>query len=295
MLTTSFVLLAMACFLLLGMADVYRYRYGDTSPIAVAYKSGTAIELGDLCFLDSADGYTAKPAGSFTWVAATATPSAPTGATETGAAVSSLTSGATGIKVAYVFPWGEGTLSSAGSVNVTGNGDAIRLDGIDMSALPSGTRRAVYVETAQGSGTYKLWMEDSGGASLITGYGVGRTPPTAAAQDATAMSQYGFGQAFAGHSAQSYDGSTGSSIPIGVKDGKVRIDTEGVFEFDCASTSFNAGDLVGPAKASGNTLEPQKVVSVSHELLAVGRVQEATSSATKVKVRIRGRATNLNR
>lgn len=258
------------------------YKYGDTSPITVALKTGVAVAIADMCLVDEADSYKLKPAGSLTWVSAVSTPSAPTGATETGCAVSDLTSGATGIKVAYIFPWGEGTLSSAGSVTVTGSGDGITLHGI---ALPDpAVRLAVYVETAQGSGTYKLYRETNGEAILIVGYGVGRTPPTAQPQTATALTQFAFNQRFVGCSAQRYDGSNASAY--GIKDGKLRVDTGGVFQFDCASASFNPGDLVGPAKASGNTLEPQKVVAVTHPALAIGRVVAPTSSETTVLVRI---------
>ena len=61
---------------------------------------------------------------------------------------------------------------------------------------------------------------------------------------------------------------------------------QGIWEFDCASASFAVGDLVGPAKQTGNLLEPQKVVSVATVALSIGRVVEATSSATRVRVEI---------
>lgn len=66
----------------------------------------------------------------------------------------------------------------------------------------------------------------------------------------------------------------------------MRVDAGGVYEFSCASASFAVGDLVGPAKQSGNALESQKVVSVGNEGLAIGRVVEATSSETTVKVEL---------
>ncbi len=43
------------------MADVMRWRYGETNPITVAVDSATVIEIGDLCYLDTDD---AKPASS---------------------------------------------------------------------------------------------------------------------------------------------------------------------------------------------------------------------------------------
>jgi hypothetical protein len=66
----------------------------------------------------------------------------------------------------------------------------------------------------------------------------------------------------------------------------VRVATEGVFEFDCASASFELGALVGPAKQSGNALENQKIVSVANEGLAVGRVARRSANETKVYVEI---------
>lgn len=69
-------------------------------------------------------------------------------------------------------------------------------------------------------------------------------------------------------------------------DNRARVDTTGVYEFDCASASFDVGDLVGAAKQSGNALESQKVVAVASEALAIGRVMEKTSSSTRVKVKI---------
>lgn len=43
------------------MADVMRWRYGDTNPTTVAVDSATVIEIGDLVYLDTDD---AKPASS---------------------------------------------------------------------------------------------------------------------------------------------------------------------------------------------------------------------------------------
>lgn len=43
------------------MADVMRWRYGDTNPVVCAVDSGTAIEIGDMVYLDTDD---VKPASS---------------------------------------------------------------------------------------------------------------------------------------------------------------------------------------------------------------------------------------
>ncbi len=69
-------------------------------------------------------------------------------------------------------------------------------------------------------------------------------------------------------------------------DNQVSIVTAGVVEFDCASATFEVGDWVGPAKASGNNMEAQKVVAVASDLLSIGRVAERGTSITRVKVRI---------
>lgn len=59
-----------------------------------------------------------------------------------------------------------------------------------------------------------------------------------------------------------------------------------VYEFDCDSATFTVGQLVGPAKQTGNALEDRKVVAVSNATEAIGRVAEAGTSVTKVKVQI---------
>lgn len=68
--------------------------------------------------------------------------------------------------------------------------------------------------------------------------------------------------------------------------GFVRVDTVGVFEFDCATATFNIGDLVGPAKDTGNALLSQTVVAVGSKVAAIGRVNEGGTNLTKVKVRV---------
>jgi hypothetical protein len=67
----------------------------------------------------------------------------------------------------------------------------------------------------------------------------------------------------------------------------IRVNTSGVHEFDCAASTWNLGDLVGPAKQTGNALENQKVAAVASEALAIGRVAKYYgSNTTKVLVRI---------
>lgn len=66
----------------------------------------------------------------------------------------------------------------------------------------------------------------------------------------------------------------------------VRVATTGVFEFDCASATFEVGALLGPVETSGgDALEDQKVVSVATANLAVGRCAKRLSQAgTKLLV-----------
>lgn len=288
LLLESMILLAL-CLALVCMANVHRHRWGPTMPVSHPFKSGVAVFIGDLCYRDASDSYKLKPAGSFTWQSAVSTPSAPTVTNTTTTLATGLTNALTGVKVSYQFPWGEGTLSSAGTATPTAQAGLL-LAGLAVPSPAIGVN--VYVESSAGSGTYKLYAQyavqpgqQGIGNQLIVGYGTGQVPPgSPAAQDATAVSQYTFRQSFAGVSEQCYDGTNDSAY--GIKDGKLRASQSGVYEFDCASASFNVGDLVGPAKQSGNALEPQKVVAVTHELLAIGRVVEGTSSQTTVKVEI---------
>ena len=105
-----------------------------------------------------------------------------------------------------------------------------------------------------------------------------------------AQTQFNFAQKFLGVSGQKKVAAT-ARVYGNSEDNTIRIDTDGAYEFDCASTSFAVGDLVGPAKQSGNALESQKVVAVADESLAIGRVVDATSSETRVLVRILSKMT----
>jgi hypothetical protein len=67
----------------------------------------------------------------------------------------------------------------------------------------------------------------------------------------------------------------------------IRVATTGVFEFDCASATFDVGELVGAAAATGTNLENQKVVAVATSNLAIGRCAKGVSPAgTRVLVDI---------
>ena len=73
------------------------------------------------------------------------------------------------------------------------------------------------------------------------------------------------------------------------------VSTSGVYEADCASTTFNVGDYVGMAKASGNALLPQTVASVPSLARAIGVVVEAGANLTRVKFRLLSKVLPLAR
>lgn len=49
------------------MADFYRYRYGETNPMNIAFKVGVAVSIGDMVYLDTSDSFTLKPASAYPW------------------------------------------------------------------------------------------------------------------------------------------------------------------------------------------------------------------------------------
>jgi hypothetical protein len=49
------------------------YRNGPTSPVLVPLKAAVAVNVGDICFVDTSDGNTLKPAMSFPWTTNLAT------------------------------------------------------------------------------------------------------------------------------------------------------------------------------------------------------------------------------
>ncbi len=70
----------------------------------------------------------------------------------------------------------------------------------------------------------------------------------------------------------------------------IQVATSGVFEFTCASASFEVGGLVGSDEAgSGTALEDQVVVSVASEDLAIGKVAKTAASSTTVLVAIQSK------
>jgi len=100
-----------------------------------------------------------------------------------------------------------------------------------------------------------------------------------------ATTQSDFRALFLGVSGQQKDANL-ARVFGNATDNVIRIDAGGIFTFDCASATFEVGDFVGPAKQTGNALEDQKVVKVSTEATAIGRVVERGTSITRVKIQI---------
>jgi hypothetical protein len=68
----------------------------------------------------------------------------------------------------------------------------------------------------------------------------------------------------------------------------IRVATTGVFEFDCPSTAFELGDLVGvDENAAGTALLNQQVAKVAAAKYAVGRDAKRQSATTTVLIEIR--------
>ena len=72
------------------------------------------------------------------------------------------------------------------------------------------------------------------------------------------------------------------------EDRSIRVATTGVFEFDCASDTFEVGDLLGPSEnGAGNALLDQSAIAVSNVNAAIGRCAKRVAPAgTRVLVDI---------
>lgn len=274
-----------------------QYINGDVNEVKLTIATAKTCTTGDMVGMSSG---TLVKASDETWGTAVATPSAPTVADAGVNIGTGLTNAATGVKVSYQFPWGEGALSNAGSATPTANA-AIKMTGLAIPAPAIGLN--VYVETAAASGTYKLWNsfrfaegQQGIGQIFITGYGVGQTPPattvTSAALDVT---QYNFVSKFVGPVMQSKSSSTVARVFGNSEDNRIIAATSGIWEYDCASATFAVGDYVGPAKDTGNALLDNKVVAVDGAAKAIGRVVEAGTSITRVKVKVFSKMLNLER
>lgn len=106
----------------------------------------------------------------------------------------------------------------------------------------------------------------------------GEVLPVAALESAgsLAATQEAFHDAFVGVAMQSSP--LGSATPI-------RVATTGVFEFDCASATFDVGDLIGGNDSGAGSLDNQIVDEVATPNLAIGRcVKRVSPAGTKVLV-----------
>lgn len=89
-----------------------------------------------------------------------------------------------------------------------------------------------------------------------------------------ATTQANFAAKFLGVAMES--SASGETTPISVD-----VSSQSVWEFDCASANFVAGGPVGPAKASGNALEDQKLVTAV-AASSIGFVHATGTSLTRV-------------
>ncbi len=101
-------------------------------------------------------------------------------------------------------------------------------------------------------------------------------------QGSEAANQALFASRFAGVAMQASD--AGEDVPV-------RIATDGIFEFECPSGTWEPGDLVGASENSnGDGLLNQQVQRVTRPELAIGYVARREASATsRVRVRLLGR------
>lgn len=110
-----------------------------------------------------------------------------------------------------------------------------------------------------------------------------------------ATTQTAFALLFLGVAAQTKTSTTVARVFGNSEDNVIMVSSAGVYEFDCASATFEVGDLVGPAKDTGNALLDDKVVGVASEAYAIGRVVERGTSITRVKVRLLSKLAPLAR
>lgn len=144
----------------------------------------------------------------------------------------------------------------------------------------------------QTPGGYPISLGDCCWVSVADSYKVMASDrfPWLGTLDAT---QQSFAQVFLGVSAQRWDG---HFISFGLMNGLIRIDTGGVFEFDCSPLDFFVvGDMVGLAAGNSNGIDfllPQMVVRVDSADKAIGWVERGLGTkANTVLVRLFDRAT----
>ena len=299
--------------------NTVRYVYGDAQPVKAPWKGTYNFNIGDIMYEDNTDTvtppdqagalYPVKPCYDFTWQSAISDPIA--GPTATAISAASLIgpgfAAGTSYKVQYTYvtpdgPYGtylESGPSSYSSAIVIATGGGIAITGV---SVPSGVQKVNWYVTNGTGTTPQLAASTLYGASVnltVAPPATAPAPPAANGLSALVLTQFAFVQQFLGVSAQYYNGNSfgqpGAVVNYGVTDGYTRIDAGGVFNFVCATATFNVGDLVGVAKDTGNNLAGQTVVAVSSKALAIGRVEQGTYQATTVLVRINPvKPTNLS-
>lgn len=107
--------------------------------------------------------------------------------------------------------------------------------------------------------------------------------------DAKPASSQGDAGSLAGNQEAFHDAFLGVAMQASAagETNEIRVATTGVFEFDCASDTFEIGGLLGLVETGGTTLLNQTVVDVATANLAVGRVAKREAVAnTRVFVDI---------
>jgi hypothetical protein len=275
------------------------YRYGETNPVKVPWKSAVAVNVGDLVFQDDTDSFTVKPAMSLTFQTVIADPSVAPTIADSGAAASPGF-GAGNYKAQYTYVTASGLESgpspASGAVAITAT-HGITVSGVTLPAGVIGIN--LYLSAAGGSATTFVQYMPGGSTVTVTGPPQANSPapPAANGLSALALTQALFAQKFLGVAGQQFDGVNTSAY--GINDGTLRVDTGGVYDYPCASATFNQGDLVAVAQDVGSNLAGQKVVLAgtafaaanvnafggaggpsSVRAIAIGRVAQAYTSAT---------------
>ena len=266
------------------------YLYGDTRAYFPPIASSQQVAVGDLIGVSSG---TLIRATDVTWASAVATPTAPTVANSAVAIGSPLTNALTNVKISYVFPWGEGTLSAAANATPTANA-ALLVSGTSLVPPSPALYTNIYVETSAGSGVYQLYGSTYGSAVLVQSYGAGQVPyalnpgGTAVSSGALQVTQYNFVQIYAGVATQAKALTTffgvAATVPYGNSLPNLRVCPAGLFGGDLATaTTVAVGNYVAPAKDTGNDLLNQSLVVVAQKGLAIGEIVQAGTSLTRVQ------------
>jgi hypothetical protein len=258
------------------------YRYGETEPVVAPILTAQGCLVGDLLGVSAGNTIRAE---DVSWASAIAAPSMPTATNGAVAIGTAFTNAAYHVKATYITSYGETAPTAAAAVTPTA-GAAIAIAAVVLPAGVTGIN--YYCEDTAGSGNYYLVKTTKGEATLILGPGATGSPipPAATSLGAQQVTQFNFRQIFLGAAGQRKTAGVAQATGAGAAN-FLRVDTRGVWEFDCVSQTFNLGDLVGPAKQTGNQLYSSTVDLVANPNLAIGRLDKPYASATtKAYVRL---------